>query len=93
MDRGRLYNDWRVFYGNQEEAGRLSLIQGRADRIVSQMVRLARSPGRMYKDMVKRRLETALGMSLGVHRQLLWGLTSDSRGAKMIRAEGGMRFK
>lgn len=84
-----LYISWRGFYANYEETERLSLMQGRVNRIVSQMIRLARYPGRMYKDMVKRRLETALGMSLGVHRQLLWGLTSDSRGVKMIRAEGG----
>lgn len=91
MDRGALKSQWERFYSPYTPSEQVTLIEARANRIVSQMMRLARFPERISHGIVKRRLEIALGMSLGVHRQLLWGLTSDSRGGMMRREEGGKR--
>lgn len=79
MDRQLLYTAWQGFYSGYSDAEALSLIEGRVSFIVGKMMRLALYPGKVYKGFPKRSLETALGMSLGVHKQLLWRLTSSPR--------------
>ncbi len=71
IDRARLYEAWARFY-----QGDVAAIRTRASGIEGRMMTLARRPGRIHRDYVKRELETGLGMSLGVHRQLLGRLTS-----------------
>lgn len=67
----------------------LKSIVERAGFIEERMMKLARFPERIYRGFNKARLMTALGMSLGVHRQLQWGLTSALRGGK-VKGGGGV---
>ncbi|MBA7556662.1 hypothetical protein ES705_49378 [subsurface metagenome] len=89
MERMLAYTAWQKYYGERYQGDkRILAVRERAKWIEERMIHLARFPGRMYKGFIKRRLENALGVSLGIHRQLLWGLTSaSSRG----RIKGGGR--
>ena len=88
VDRPRLLEAWNKYYerfSGEEKTRRLGenarLLEGR-------MRKLAALPQSTYKGYRKRKLEIALGMSLGVHRQLLAGLTFVSSGGR-IKGGGG----
>ena len=90
MDRMGLYHSWRGFYAALEPSQREVALRERIKKIEGRMILLARFPQRMYKGFAKAKLVTSLGMSLGVHKQLLWGLTSVPRGEYAGRVAGGL---
>lgn len=88
MNRQRLYEAWHTYYSRRPAMAVRSVLERRVRWLERKMKRLARLPDRMYKGFDRRGLITALGMSLGIHKQLLWGLTSSSRGVK-VKGGGG----
>lgn len=92
LDRTRLHAAWKDHYELAVlRLGQRSAVveaKARASRLEGKMRQLARRRERYYKDYSRRGLEVALGMSLGVHKQLLWGLTSSPGGTK-LRVVGG----
>lgn len=95
MDRQRLYRAWGSYYafkGSQDPAyDVLAELGKRAESIRARMVRLAGFPDRQYHGFVRKRLEVALGMSLGIHRQLSCGVGILALGGYNGRVEGGYR--
>jgi len=78
MDRRRLYQAWQSFYARTCPIDRLVAIRERISFLEGRMRKMARFPGsKSWHGIPNVRLQVALGMSLGVHKQLLWGLTSD----------------
>lgn len=78
MDRRGLYQAWQRFYAKYCLADRLILIRERVIFLEGRMRKMARLPmGKRWAGINNHSLQVALGMSLGVHKQLLWGLTSD----------------
>lgn len=86
MDREAVRKAFYDHYSRLEPAEREAAIRGVAESLEERMRRLGRFPDRMYKGFCKSRLVAALGMSLGIHKQLLGGLTSASSG---VRVKGG----
>lgn len=75
MDRMALYRAWEYYYSEFTPSGQKWLIEEAVETLEGRMRELGRFPQRTYKGFIKRRLETAFGMSLGVHKQLLGRLT------------------
>lgn len=92
MNRQALFDNWVMYYLTLPEDEVLMAIVERTKVIEGRMVALARFSGRIYKGMRKRALEAALGMSLGVHKQLLWRLTSYPRGGN-LKGGGGVQLE
>lgn len=88
MARQALLGAWKRYYQNKSREE----LEQRASAIRERMMVLARLNQRMTKGFVRRDLETALGMSLGVHQQLLGGLTSASRGEYPRGWRGGRDY-
>lgn len=76
MDRERLKSSWTGYYARFDAAEVIERIETQADFIVGKMMMLARLTGPLFHEIPRVRLMTALGMSLGIHRQLLGRLTS-----------------
>ena len=68
---------------------KITYLAGTASYLEGRMRRLAVFPQTMYKGFVKRELTNALGMSLGVHKQLLGRLTFVPR-AVILKGGGGV---
>lgn len=92
MDRERLRVAWEGYYTRVPPGERIEEIEKRVGFLVGKMRKLACLPGPLFHEFPKRSLEHALGMSLGVHRQLLWRLTSSPWRGKIRREAGGNRF-
>lgn len=94
MERTRLYEAWTGFYRVKASEGHelRSMIRAAIQSLERRMRLLGARPDYLYHGFVKRELEAALGMSYGVHKQLLWGLTSVARVGYNKRVEGGNRF-
>ena len=90
MDRERLKGSWVKYYGMFDAEEVMGRLQMRADFIVGKMMMLARRKGPLYHEIPRIRLMTALGMSLGIHRQLLGRLTSSPRRGNL---KGGGRAR
>lgn len=88
MDREALRLAWTRYYSGRLPGSALKSIVERADFLEGRMRKLARFPDNEYHGIPKASLITALGMSLGVHRQLQWGLTSVSSGGR-LKGGGG----
>ena len=84
-DRQRLYRAWERHYRGCER----EVIAARAEVLEGRMKHLGRLPGPMRRGFVKRTLERALGMSLGIHRQLLVRLHPTPGGVYTERVAGG----
>ena len=94
MDRASLYEAWRGFYSGKSRQDAITAITERASFLEERMWRLARYPHQQqWHGIGSRSLQVALGMSLGVHKQLLWGLTSASSGVVNLRVAGGNRSR
>ncbi len=87
-DRQALRIAWARYYSGCSHEEMLTRIRERVSYLEGRMRKLARFPQAGYKGFDKRSLTTALGMSLGVHKQLLAGLISVPRGGMM---KGGGR--
>jgi len=90
MDRRRLYLAWQRYYSRYPREEAIKHLGEAIELLVGRMKELGRFPQSNYKGYPKRRLEAAFGMSLGVHKQLLWGLTFSPVGGK-LRVVGGIR--
>lgn len=91
MDRQRLFAAWKRHYGLLPVAVAAEEMRQRAGRLEGRMRLLALWRGNDFKGFNKRSLTTALGMALGVHKQLLWGLTSVPWWGR-LRVVGGNRL-
>ena len=88
MDRRKLFLAWRDLYQGKEKEEAISIAREHISDLVRRMRLMGVLPGYIYHGMKKREYQKALGMALGVQQQLLWGLTSVSRG-RNLRVEGG----
>ena len=92
MDRQALLRAWKDYYQTTYPAIdlRSMAMNERAEALVRRMRALACFKQTIYKGFCKRELEYALGMAVGVHKQLLWGVTSFARGG--YNKKGGGRI-
>lgn len=75
MNRTMLYHAWWTAYRGLPRTAAISAIRGRIIFIEGRMRKMARLPGgKSHRGIPNYTLQTALGMSLGVHKQLLAGL-------------------
>jgi len=94
MDRRKLLKTWIRLYSQMSLSEALTAIRGRVGYLGGRMRKLAQHPsGKLWHGIPGQRLQVVLGMSLGVHKQLLWGLTSYPWRGVDWRVEGGNRFK
>jgi len=85
-DRGKLQYAMARLYDGRERNEIITDLRERLEHLVGRMRQLQRFPQSNYKGFVKAELLAAIGMSIGVHQQLLGRLTSVSRG---VRLKGG----
>jgi len=88
MDREALLRAWYDHYKRQHAHDIVGALRTNLELLEGRMRMLGRYPQSLFHKINKRALQRALGLSYGVHKQLLWGLTSvSSRG----RVRGGGR--
>lgn len=92
MDRRALQIAWADFYTNRgwPRAQIIEDITRRVNDLGGRMRDLARLKQSTYHRFNKARLVSALGMSMGVLKQMRWGLTFSTPGGNL---KGGGRVK
>mgnify|MGYP001165743144 CR=1 FL=1 len=96
IPRNKLFEAWSRYYSGASAhlQGTPGSCEERARSIRARMMELGRSRGYLTKQgFRKREIETALGMSLGVHKQLLAGGSILAQGGYNRREAGGNRLK
>lgn len=94
MDRRVIYRAWQRFYAKSCLPDRVIALRERVIYLEGRMRKMARLPtAKSWAGINNRALQVALGMSLDVHKQLLWGLTSDPGWGVNWREAGGNRSK
>ena len=88
MERQQLFEAWYAFYARLEPSERRAEMEKRLFSLEERMRFLGRFTERVYHGFTKASLVAALGMAVGVHRQLLGGLTSASSGC-ILKGGGG----
>ena len=83
LTRTELYEVWRRHYAARQAVAGAELAK-QAEALEKRMRALGRFPAPYYRGFNKRALTSALGMSLGIHKQLLGGLTSSSWGGRVM---------
>lgn len=91
IDRSLLYQTWSGFYGTYSPEDRIPLVQDTLRSLEGRMRHLGKCPGPYYHEFNKRDLNLVLGMALGVHKQLLAGLTCAPWGGS-LKGAGGNRL-
>lgn len=90
MDREGCRGAWQRYYARLPRGQAILELGERTSHLEGRMRLIGRSPGSVYKGFVKARLTSALGMALGVQKQLQWGLTSVPLGGT-LKGGGGAR--
>lgn len=89
IPRMALYAVWRRLYGGIPPAERPVIAEGHIKSLERRMRFLGSLRQSVFHGFNKRSLQQALGMALGVHKHLLWGLTSVSSGVKLEGRRAG----
>lgn len=88
MDRQACVKAWWRYYAMLEPEDRQGIAEGHVGSLEGRMRELACFPQRICRGFSTRALQIALGMALGIHKQILWGLTSAPWGAT-LKGGGG----
>lgn len=88
LERERLYKVWWDYYARRDPLERRAALEAAICSLEGRMRRLGRFLQQEYKGYDRRHLQTALGMALGVHKQLLGGLTFGPSGSKILGGGG-----
>lgn len=87
MERRACYNVWRAYYGARVRRGPVQTVileaRDRAALLEGRMKERARSRDPYYHGTSTRELVRAQGMALGVHKQLLVGMTNALQRGKL----------
>jgi len=90
MNRQEMYRAWWAFYAPLSRADRQSQGKRHIDLLRGKLKAIGAHPGRSRSyDQGSRQLVQALGMALGVHQQLVGGLTASLAGG--LKWKGGGR--
>ena len=89
MERMACFASWKRYYDSLEPGLAADVARGSAALLEGRMRRAAQNPSPIIRGLEKRELVRAWGMALGVHKQLLWGLTCVPRGGHTGRVAGG----
>jgi len=94
MERQRYFDDWLAHYTKMERGAAIIELKSRLERLTGRMKHLARLSQRQEVHGIPiRSLQYTLGLSLGIHQQILRGLTSSPRGCYPERVVGGIRSR
>ena len=94
MNRQTCYESWGDYYSGLLNSGmERSVVAGAAmghvQLLTERMRKIGACRGPFYKCFSKVELQRVAGMALGVHQQLLWGLTSSSVRGMLEGGRGG----
>ena len=83
MERQALLQAWHDHYRRQHAHNIVGALRTNLEFLEGRMRLLGGLPQSTFHKINKRALQSALGLSYGVHKQLLWWLTSVSSGGKV----------
>lgn len=93
LSRAETYNAWRKHYLALAKGQAISEAARHSQSLEGRMRRLAARRDEDFHGFSRMRLVRAYGQALGVHRQLLWGLTRPSGGEYPLGRRGGLVSK
>lgn len=76
MIRSECYRAWNEFYATLDRPEAIRRCEGTVHLLRGRMKEMGRSKSKFRSGYIRSSLVKVLGMALGVHQQLLWGLRS-----------------